>query len=67
MAKLTDEQLERKALQDTVRTIVRLKHRIAARNELNDVETEVLAEFDERVSSGLPYRPDLGALVKGEL
>lgn len=67
MAKLTEDQLSRKDLIDSVRTIVRLKHRIAARRELNDVEADILGDFDGRVAKGLPYTPDLGSLVRGEL
>lgn len=67
MARLSEDQLARKDLIDSVRTVVRLKHRIAARRELNDIEAEVLDEFDARVIEGLPFRPDLGSIIKGEL
>lgn len=67
MAKLTEDQLAEKDLVETVRTIVRLKHRIAARRELNDVEAEIVGDFRKRVAKGQPYTPDLGLLVKGEL
>lgn len=64
---LSEDQLARKDLQETVRTIVALKHRIAKRRELNDVEGKILGEFDRRLATGQPYRPNLGALIKGEL
>lgn len=67
MAKKSEDQLAWANTLDTVRTIARLKSRIALRVYLNDVEDEIRQEFDARLSSGLPYKPDLGSLVKGEL
>jgi hypothetical protein len=67
MAKLSEDQLARKDLLDAVRTVARLKSRIELRRTLNEVEAEILGEFDRRVASGKPFTPDLGALIKGEL
>ncbi len=67
MAKLTDAQLQRKDLVETIRTLVRLKHNRETRRELNEIESRVLAEFDRRVATGQPYTPDLAELVMGEL
>lgn len=67
MASKTPDQLARADLIDTIRTIVGLESRIARRHRLNELEAELLAEFDERVSNGLPFKPDLSALIKGEL
>ena len=67
MAQLTEHQLARKDAIDTVRTIVRLKHRIAMRHELNDIEEGMLREIDERAAKGLPFQVDVSSLVAGEI
>ena len=53
--KFDPTELARKDLIDMVRTRVRLEHRIAMRHELNEVEAEVLAEFEDRVSNAQPH------------
>ena len=67
MAGLSDDQLARRDLVDTIRTVVGLQSRIERRHRLNDLESKMLAEFDRRVSAGEPYKPDLKALIRGEL
>lgn len=67
MAQLTEHQLARKDAIDTVRTVVRLKHRIAMRRELNEVEEGMLKEIDERAAKGLPFKVDTATLVAGEI
>lgn len=67
MAQLTEHQLARKDAIDTVRTIVRLKHRIAMRRELNEIEDDMLKQIDERAAKGLPFRVDTASLVAGEI
>ena len=64
---LTEHQLARKDLQDTIRTIVRLTHRIATRRELNEIEASILGEYDRRAATGQPFKPDLKGLISGEL
>lgn len=43
---------------DLVRTLVRYKHRVAMRAELNRIESEILDEFDEAVTKGVPFSLD---------
>lgn len=40
---------------DLVRTLVRYKHRVAMRAELNAIESEILDEFDAAVTKGAPF------------
>lgn len=67
MAKLTEDQLARKDLIDTVRTVARLKARIEQRRQLNEIESRALEEFDRRVMTGEPYQVDIKELLAGEL
>ena len=64
MAKLTTAQLERKALIDSVRAVVALKLKIRKREILNEIENEVLGEFDKRLADGKSFRLDLRSIVE---
>jgi hypothetical protein len=63
MALRSEVDLARADGLDVIRYKTRLKHRIQMRHELNDLEADYLAEFNERVQRGLPFEPD----VAGEL
>ena len=63
--RLNDEALAEKDLLDTLRTVVRLKHRIAARHELNDLEAEAVAAQQEAIAAGRPYRLDIARALAG--
>lgn len=54
MHKKTPAEMEKAKIAKTVRTVVRLKHSLAADEEINDILPDTLEEFD-------------GALAKGEL
>jgi hypothetical protein len=62
--KLTDEQLAEKDMLDTLRTVVRLKHRIDMRHELNELEAEALEAQERAIANGEPFRLDLGRVVR---
>jgi hypothetical protein len=49
---------------DLVRTLVRYKHRVAMRAELNDIESEILDEFDEAVVTGQEFELAVEKLLK---
>jgi len=44
--------MERAKVSKTARTIIRLKHSLAADEEINDVLPDTLAEFDEALGKG---------------
>lgn len=52
MRKKTESELERAKVAKTARTLVRLKHSLAADEELNRVLPETLQEFDAAVTRG---------------
>jgi hypothetical protein len=52
MGKLSDVDMARHKITKTARTIIRLKHSLAADVELNDVLPETIAEFDAAVARG---------------
>lgn len=64
MPKRTEVQLARTDLLDTVRTIVRLKGRVAQRRELNELEAEALEAFEAAVVAGRPFNVDAAAVFK---
>jgi len=63
----SEEQLAKSDLIDTVRTIVRLRHRIAMRRELNEIESEALAQYEHALVTGKPFELDVARYVEGEL
>lgn len=64
MAKLTAPQLERKAVIDTIRAAVSLKLKIRKRELLNEIEDEILSEFDNRLTAGKPFRLDVRDIIE---
>jgi hypothetical protein len=57
--KQTEAQLAEKDMVDTLRTVVRLKHRIQMRHELNDLEAEALKAQQEALATGKPFKLDI--------
>lgn len=55
MSKLSEAQLVQKDLIDSIRTVVRLRHRIAMRRELNDLEDVELKKFQAALQEGKVY------------
>ncbi len=53
MKKKTPIEMERDRITKVTRTLIRLKHSLAADRELNDVLPDTLAEFDEAVQGGM--------------
>lgn len=52
MRKKTPAELERAKITKTVRTLVRLKHSLAADEELNAVLPDTLAEYEDALARG---------------
>jgi hypothetical protein len=52
LRKKTKAEMQRARVAKVTRTIVRLKHSLAADEELNSVLPDTLAEFDEAVAAG---------------
>jgi len=64
MAKLTDEQLDRRDVIDATRTAARLLVRIELRRLLNEVEADLLEQMDKRAAAGEPYQLDMSSVLK---
>lgn len=64
MPKLTEAELERKAVLDTIRAVVALKLKIRRREILNEIEDEVLQEFDSRLRAGKAFRLDVRSVIE---
>lgn len=52
MRRLSPVEIERRKIEKAMRTLVRLKHSLAADEELNEVLPDKLDEFDNAVASG---------------
>ena len=52
MRKKTPAEMRRAKIAKTARTLVRLKHSLAADEELNTMLPDTLAEFDEALARG---------------
>jgi hypothetical protein len=52
LKKKTPAEMERARITKTARTWVRLKHSLAADEELNSILPDTLAEFDEALARG---------------
>ena len=63
MARLTENELARKDAIDAVRTAARLAMRIKLRHILNEVENDLLEEFERRLASGEPFELDLRSVL----
>lgn len=59
MSKLTEEQLRRRELKRTITKAIELATLNLKWRMLNEIEPEILAEFDERTANGLPYQFDM--------
>lgn len=64
MPKLSEAELERKAVLDTIRAAVALKLKIRKREILNDIEEEILREFDDRLAAGKSFRLDVRSVIE---
>lgn len=64
MARLEEASLIRRDLVDTIRTIVRLQGRIEQRRRLNDLENDLLEEFDKAIASGKAYELDVRSILE---
>lgn len=64
--KLTNEQLSEKDMIDTLRTVVRLKHRIEMRHELNELEAEAVKAQQDAITAGEPYKLDVRSVFDDE-
>lgn len=64
MARLTENELARKDAVDAVRTAARLAMRIKLRRLLNEVESDLLEEFDRRVADGQPFVLDVRSVLE---
>lgn len=63
MARLTEDELARKDAVDVVRTATRLAMRIKLRHVLNEVENDMLEEFDRRLASGESFELDVRSVL----
>ena len=63
----TDEQLAEADMLDTLRTVVRLKHRIEMRHELNELEAAAIEEQQRALDEGRPYKLDVRSVLAEEL
>lgn len=52
MHRKTPAELEKARIQKVARTLIRLKHSLAADEELNQVLPDTLADFDEALARG---------------
>ena len=52
---MTEYERERKKLIKAVRSTIRLKHSLAADDELADVLPQILGEFDKTIAAGKPF------------
>ena len=69
MRKKSDVELRRAAIIKSLRSLIRLKHSLAADRELNEVLPEKLAEFDNAHLEGrvLALKADISELFDGGL
>lgn len=63
MPKLTEAELARKELQTTIAKAVQLVTMNLSRRMKNEIEPDLLAEFDKQVSAGKPFSFDLADAV----
>lgn len=63
MGKLVEAQIVQKEMVDTIRTLVRLKHRAQMRRELNELEEAELQRFAKALQSGEEYALSVASLV----
>jgi hypothetical protein len=63
----TEEQLAEADMLDTLRTVVRLKHRIEVRHELNELEAAAIEQQQDAIDAGQPFKLDIAKLLRREL
>ena len=63
MPKADDYTLAERDATDIIRTVVRLKHRIAQRHELNELEDKMLRELREAAKEQRVYELPISTLV----
>ena len=63
MPKADDYTLAERDATDIIRTVVRLKHRIAQRHELNELEDKMLRELREAAKEQRTYELPISTLV----
>jgi len=59
--------LERTTVTKTVRTAIRLKHSIAADEEINAALPQVLEQFERAVAEGRPFQLEVGSVFEAYL
>ena len=61
MRKKTDVEMERQKVTKATRTLIRLKHSLAADEEINNILPDTLDEFDDAIANGklLELKADL--------
>jgi len=64
VARLTENELKRKDAIDAVRTAARLAMRMKLRHILNEVENDLLEEFERRLAAGEPFELDIRSVLK---
>jgi hypothetical protein len=63
MARLTDAQLAKKDIVDAVRTAARLEMRMKLRRILNEVENDILEEYEKRLAKHEPFELDVRSVL----
>jgi triphosphoribosyl-dephospho-CoA synthetase len=56
MKKKTEIEMERQRTLKIARTLITLKHRLAAEEEMNNILPDTLAEFDKSLQGGVLLR-----------
>ena len=64
MKKLTKSEVEKAALLKAVRANIRLKHAIAADQELNEKIPEIEAAIDRAIAAGTVYELDIRSVLE---
>lgn len=64
MPRLDEWQLQRKELVDAIRTAAGFHFRAEKRRVLNEVENDLLAEFDKRLAAGESFQLEPGDVLR---
>lgn len=62
MPRLTDKQLDRAEVKRTVRAVARIHANNALARFLNEVENDMLDQYDRALAAGEPFVPDYAAV-----
>lgn len=67
MRKKTPAEMEKAKIAKAARTLIRLKHSLAADEEINEVLPDTLSEFDDALNKGdlLQLKTDLAKVLEG--